>query len=141
MERFLKRYEDRITGILSGFDRLLFRGSLRSISYVDGLQIFLNAEHVLLKDFAGYVERLTARLKTHAADLAERTGRPFLYLPASRTSKEEVIRQLLKTTPVSDGLIAIFPGAWNSHAPRMRAISTRSRCWATRPPRIASSIR
>jgi len=108
MERFLKRYNDRITGILTGFDRMLFRGSLRSISYVNGLQIFLNAQHVLLKEFAPYVERLTTALKTHAADLAQRTGRPFLYLSASRTSKEDVIRQVLRTAPVREGLVAIL---------------------------------
>ena len=33
MERFLQQRQDRITGVLSGFDRMLFRGTLRSISY------------------------------------------------------------------------------------------------------------
>ena len=31
MERFLERHKDRIIGVLSGFDRVLFRGSLRAI--------------------------------------------------------------------------------------------------------------
>jgi hypothetical protein len=31
MERFLKRYKDRLVGSIAGFDRLLFRGTLRSI--------------------------------------------------------------------------------------------------------------
>lgn len=31
MERFVTRYQDRIAGILTGFDRMLFRGTLRSI--------------------------------------------------------------------------------------------------------------
>jgi hypothetical protein len=33
MERFVTRYPDRIVGILTGFDRMLFRGTLRSISH------------------------------------------------------------------------------------------------------------
>jgi hypothetical protein len=37
MERFLKRHQGRHTGSITGFDRLLFRGILRSISYVEGL--------------------------------------------------------------------------------------------------------
>ncbi len=43
-------------GILSGFDRVLFRGTLRSISYVDGLDKFLST--------AGMVtgEQIAARL-------------------------------------------------------------------------------
>ena len=47
MERFLTRHASRITGILSGFDRMLFRGTLRSISYVDGLDKFLSSQRVL----------------------------------------------------------------------------------------------
>ncbi len=30
MERFIERYNDRIVGVLSGFDRLLFRGIVRN---------------------------------------------------------------------------------------------------------------
>jgi hypothetical protein len=37
MERFLKRHQGRHSGSIAGFDRLLFRGILRSISYVEGL--------------------------------------------------------------------------------------------------------
>ena len=66
MERFVTRHRDRIVGILSGFDRMLFRGTLRSISYGDGLDKFLSSQHVLYKDFATYVQRLSDRLKTHA---------------------------------------------------------------------------
>jgi hypothetical protein len=32
MQRFLERHQDRIVGVVSGFDRLLFRGTLRSMS-------------------------------------------------------------------------------------------------------------
>jgi hypothetical protein len=38
MERFLTQYSSRIAGVVSGFDRLLFRGTLRSISFVDGME-------------------------------------------------------------------------------------------------------
>ena len=38
MKRFLERYDDRIEGILSGFDRVVFRGSLTSINYPAALQ-------------------------------------------------------------------------------------------------------
>lgn len=44
MERFVERHKDRIVGVLTGFDRVLFRGTLRSISYLtarSGTAIFL----------------------------------------------------------------------------------------------------
>jgi hypothetical protein len=37
MKRFLERHRNRITGTLSGFDRMLFRGSLRSITHCKGV--------------------------------------------------------------------------------------------------------
>ena len=46
MERFVTRYQDRIAGILTGFDRMLFRGTLRSISYPKGAEIWLSGASV-----------------------------------------------------------------------------------------------
>ncbi len=45
----LDRHKDRIVGVLSGFDSLLFRGTLRSISYLTGMDKFLNVHGVLYK--------------------------------------------------------------------------------------------
>jgi hypothetical protein len=50
MERFLKQHEGRIKGVLSGFDRVLFRGTLRSISYRSGMGKFLTTQHMLMKN-------------------------------------------------------------------------------------------
>jgi hypothetical protein len=47
MERFLQQHQKRISGALSGFDRMLFRGTLRSISYRNGMDIFLSSQRVL----------------------------------------------------------------------------------------------
>ncbi|HHT9160079.1 MAG TPA: hypothetical protein ACFYEH_09480 [Candidatus Brocadiaceae bacterium] len=41
MEQFLNRHKDTIYGVISGFDRVLFRGTLRSISHMEGMRAFL----------------------------------------------------------------------------------------------------
>ena len=74
MERFLTRHQDRIAGILTGFDRMRFRGNLRSISNVKGLAIWLNQRHVLLKHFGAFAEDLSKQLVTHARALADEHG-------------------------------------------------------------------
>ncbi len=33
MQEFIAKYRDQINGVLSGFDRLVFRGSLRRLYY------------------------------------------------------------------------------------------------------------
>ena len=87
MERFVTRYQDRIAGILTGFDRMRFRGTLRSISHVKGLQFWLNQQHVLLKEFGRYAEQLSAQVTAHAHALANEHGRPFEYLGSWKIRK------------------------------------------------------
>jgi hypothetical protein len=108
MERFLQRHQDRVRGVLSGFDRVLFRGTLRSISYRDGMDIFLSSQHVLYKDFGAFVQRLSDRLKEHAQALARKQGRPFRYLPSPSISKEDIARRIIREDGIEEGLICVL---------------------------------
>ena len=108
MERFLTRHSSRIAGTVSGFDRLLFRGTLRSISFVNGMDRFLASQRVLYKDFAAFAARLTARVRTHAEELAQQTGRPLEYLRSSSISKDGRAREILRRDAIAEGLVCIF---------------------------------
>jgi hypothetical protein len=127
MERFMTRYQDRIAGILTGFDRMLFRGTLRSISYPKGAQIWLSSRHVLLKDFATYAEDLTARIKAHATQVARDAQRPVEYLESSRVSKEDRARLIQQRDGITEGLIAIFSCVEPCRALTVRANRTTRR--------------
>ena len=63
MQEFIARHKDGINGTLSGFDRLVFRGTLRSIAYVDGMRNYLHRNGVLLKDFGPHVGQVSERVK------------------------------------------------------------------------------
>ncbi len=108
MERFLERHQGRVTGVLSGFDRLLFRGTLRSISYRDGMDIFLSSQRVLYKNFGPFVQRLSDRLKEHAQTLARKQGRPFHYLASPSVSKEDLARRIAEEDGIEEGLICVL---------------------------------
>jgi hypothetical protein len=108
MERFLQLYQGDIVGVLQGFDRLLFRGTLRTICFPGGLEKFLVHQHVKLKNFGPYAQKLSASIKQHAQNLAKQLGRPYVYLPSAATNKEEIIRTLLAQHPVREGLIAVL---------------------------------
>lgn len=108
MERFLKRHESRIKGIIAGFDRVLFIGTLRSISHVSGMDIFLRSHHILYKDFKPFAENLTHQIKTHAEKIAQKHGRPFLYLSSSKIRKEEAARRIMLQDKITQGLICVF---------------------------------
>jgi hypothetical protein len=108
MERFLQRHASRIRGSISGFDRVLFRGVLRSISYVQGLDWFMGSQRVGFKDFQGFVEKFSAGIKRRARQIAERAGRPFLFVGSGKRNKQALVRQLLAEQPVKEGLVCVL---------------------------------
>ncbi len=108
MQGFLKRHEDRVVSVLSGFDRLLFRGTLRSLEYQDGIEAFLATHRVLLKDFGKFAEGLSIEVKEHARAYAQERGRPLIYLPSAAMSKEDTARRIMKADRIVEGLICVL---------------------------------
>jgi hypothetical protein len=108
MERFLKRHEDRLVGSITGFDRLLFRGVLRSISYVEGLNRLMGNQRVPFKDFDAFVKKFSDAIKRRAERIAQRAGRPFLYVASGGANKEARVREVLEQKPVREGLVCVL---------------------------------
>ena len=108
MEQFIERHRDGIAGVLEGFDRVLFRGTLGSISYVQGFDRFMGASGLLLKDFKSFAERCTAKLAAHAEAVAGRAGRPHRYLPSAATDKEALARSIAERDGIDSGLICVL---------------------------------
>jgi hypothetical protein len=108
MERFIERYQDRVVGVLSGFDRLLFRGILRSICHVEGMDRFLSSQRVLYKDFGAYVQRLSEQMKEHAQTVARQAGRPLCYVASAEESKEEIARKIMERDRIDEGLVCVL---------------------------------
>jgi len=41
MKAFINKYSSKIKGMLSGFDRIVIKGTLKRLSYVEGMLSFL----------------------------------------------------------------------------------------------------
>jgi hypothetical protein len=108
VEQFIKHHRDNIMGVLEGFDRVLFRGTLRSIAYPDGLGKFLSAKGVRLKNFKDFVGRCSGQLKAHAQQLAKQHSRPYAHIPSPKVSKESLARDIAERDGIQDGLICVF---------------------------------
>jgi hypothetical protein len=108
MERFLKRHRNHIVGTLSGFDRVLFRGALRSISYCKGLDRFLGSQRVLYKDFAEFAEKLSAQIKAHGQAVAAKYNRPFLYVASAKSDKGDIASKIMERDNITRGLVCVL---------------------------------
>ena len=108
MHEFIAKHQDKIAGTLSGFDRLVFRGHLRSIGYPDGMMSYLWMNQVLLKNFGDHVEKVTERLKEASLAEAKASGRPVRYLNSSHLDKETIARKILAQDGVRSGLVCVL---------------------------------
>lgn len=108
MEQFIKKYDEQIIGVLTGFDRLVIRGTLRSLAVTTRMLDYLSAMGVLLKDFGAYVEEQTTILKEASYEAANRLDRPIKYLESSQISKETIAREIAERDGITDGLICIL---------------------------------
>jgi hypothetical protein len=108
MNTFVQKYAHSITGILSGFDRLVLRGSLRRLAYAQGMKSYLDFSGVLLKNFAPHVEAVTDKIKSAATAVAERHQRPLVYLERPGISKENAAKEIMAQDKVKEGLVCVF---------------------------------
>jgi hypothetical protein len=108
MRQFIQQHQGDILGVLSGFDRMRFRGTLRLLTSVGGMMAFLSQVGIRLKDFMGYAEGVTQRLRKTTEALAQQAGRPVRYL-AAMTRKDELVQQIRQKEGVADdGLIVVL---------------------------------
>jgi len=106
--RFIEKYANRIVGVLSGFDRLVLRGTLRAIAYAEGMDVFLGCKHVKYVDFGAYAEQITSQLKAASVAPYVEHGLPVVPLPSSQISKEEKARSLAAERRITEGPICVL---------------------------------
>lgn len=105
---FVAAHRTVVTGVLHGWDRLRLKGSLRSLYCPSVMDYHLRRAGVLYKDFKSYLTKLTGRIRTAAADFAERAGAAYLYLAGTGTSKEDTARAAAKERGITAGLAAVL---------------------------------
>src|SRR6266567_9201649 len=76
---FLTQHKADVIGVLSGLDRLRFKGSLPPLYYPRTMDAYLEVKKILFKDFKQFATDLTQRIKNAALHLAE-VARPSFSL-------------------------------------------------------------
>lgn len=108
MDQFISKHRQGVIGVLSGWDRIVFRGTYRILCVASGMMEYLWRTSVLLRDFGVHAEAMTAELMQVSLAAAQRYQRPVRYLASSATNKEEVAREILEMQPVKEGLVCVL---------------------------------
>ena len=102
MREFIARYSKKVTGVLAGFDRVLFRGLLQGLNHEGGLRCFLSQQGALLKDFGRFAEAITKMIRAASTECARAAEAPEQYLTSSRVRKEDVAKRILEENHIAD---------------------------------------
>src|ERR1700704_3913978 len=105
MTKFTLKYAASIVGALSGFDRLVFRGSLRKIAYPFGMEGYLWANQVPMTRFGAHVNEISGRVKEAALRCVQEAGRTVRYLQSSKDDKEAIARAIAREDKITEGLV------------------------------------
>ena len=108
MKSFIRRHAGFVMGVLNGFDRLRFRGTLRWLCYGAGLGRHLSALGVPLTQFKEYTQEITRRVRDSIEGVARAAGRPIEYLSKPSISKEGYARRIAERDGIQEGLIAVL---------------------------------
>lgn len=103
----LERYDDRIAGVLSCYDRVMITGTLPTVCYAGGMTKFLNATHVRIFDYPRFAEPLRERVRERAATLAAEAGLTIEHIGKKHVRKEAVVAKVLEKRGEHPGLVHI----------------------------------
>jgi len=119
MKKRVARFGKAVKGVLTGFDRIVFKGTILPLAHEEGAMSFLRWRGVLNRDYKKWMQAQTDALVT-AVDrsVREQSGRPITPLSTWRYDKEQLARKRQEQTGIETGLI----GAW----------SCQESCWSYR---------
>jgi hypothetical protein len=108
MDSFLQQHSSSVTGTLSGWDRIRFRGILRLMASSSGLSQFLSMVGCKFKDFKHYALGVSKQVREASVAVAESAQRPVQPLNGPSISKEQIARDIEQRDGIQQGLIAVL---------------------------------
>jgi hypothetical protein len=106
METFTAKHAAKIQGVLSCFDRMLFRGYLPLMSGF-AMADFLRSKQIDRWKLKPFLLEQAERIKKHAGVMASATGRPYQYL-SEPARKEDLARKIAERDGVREGFVCVF---------------------------------
>src|SRR3989339_2109791 len=106
MNILIKRFSGLFKGVVSGFDRIVFKGMIRPLIYPEGAESFFRRRGVLNKNYKGWVtgqsEKLVGAIEEYA--LAQ-SGTRIMPLRSWRERKEELAHRRQREMGVESGFL------------------------------------
>jgi len=119
MRELVARFGKAVKGVLTGFDRIVFKGTILPLAYEEGAMGFLSSRGVLNRDYKKWMRaRSEALIQAVDRYAREQTAKPITHVPTWRENKEALARKRQQRRGMDSGLI----GVW----------SCQESCWSYR---------
>lgn len=109
MVHFHERHADKITGVLSCFDRIILQGTLPDICHPNAITMFFNAQKMRIFDFKQWAEPLRDEIRDAIEGLAAESGIEVEFIRKQQDfRKEERVQEIIAARGDHPGIVHIF---------------------------------
>ena len=108
MELLTQRYNEKITGVLGCYDRVVLTGTLPVLSNAHHMTAYLFQNNIRIFDYAKFAEPYRDRLKENAEMIAKESGLDIEFIRKGNVRKESLIENILQKRGNHTGLVHII---------------------------------
>jgi hypothetical protein len=101
-------YAEKISGVISCYDRIVIQGTVPGFCYAQGMTSFLNAHKIRIFDYPLFAEPLRDELRNNAEHIARENCLEIEFIRKKNFRKESRIQDILKERGEHPGLVHIF---------------------------------
>ena len=108
MQELVSQLGRKVRGVLSGVDRVLFRGLLRCVVDARGMNGYLYGTGVAMKDFKEHTQQVTAMVKQESLRQARETGCEVFDGNDGKTREKDVALAIAERDGIREGRICVL---------------------------------
>ena len=107
-EGLVERYDERIAGVLSCYDRIVITGTIPGICHAKGMTSFLYANGIRIFDYPQFAATLRDKVRENAAKVAEAAGVSIEHISKSYIRKEDIVAKAIAKRGDHPGLAHVI---------------------------------
>jgi hypothetical protein len=108
METLIERNIDKISGVLTCYDRVVITGTLPVLSNSRSMTNYLYANNIRIFDYPKYAEQYRNQLRENTERIAKENNIEIEFVPKSTTRKESIISKKIEERGLHTGLVHIL---------------------------------
>jgi hypothetical protein len=107
-EGLVERYDERIAGVISCYDRIVITGTMPGICYAKGMTSFLYANGIRIFDYPQFAAGLRDKVRENAAKLAAAASVSIEHISKSHVRKEDIVAKAIAKRGDHPGLAHVI---------------------------------